>query len=329
MKARIFFFLLLWSIGLLAAGATPKSAASEQAAEAGPLWSWIAPDGKPVSFASEEEALDFLRTAKVVAKKRLSTGRNRTLKVRLEDEGVAANAVFRTVDLRWDRVKLSGRFYRDFHDSYLYECAAYRMSRLLGIDSVPPCVRRVLEGEPGTLQFWVENAMIEKDRREKGLDPPKGLRWARQRQLMRLFDALIFNIDRHLGNMLIDAQWKLWFIDHTRSFLPVKDTRTPTSGGPIIWCERGVWERLQALDRDQLRSHLKGLVTGPQIKALLVRRDKLVAHIRELIETKGEGAVLYDWSQQESGLGDEALAVLAGGEDIPEESEIPEEDPDV
>ncbi len=90
-----------------------------------------------------------------------------------------------------------------------------------------------------------------------------------------------------------------------------------------------MWERLQALDRDQLRSHLEGLVTGPQIKALLVRRDKLVAHIRELIETKGEGAVLYDWSQQESGLGDEALAVLAGGEDIPEESEIPEEDPDV
>ena len=173
MRARIFLCLLLWAIVLVVAGAPPKAAAF-QAAEAGTgsLWSWIGPDGEQLAFASEEEALDFLRTATVVAKKRLTTGINRTLKVRLEDDGVAVNAVFRTVDQRRDRIKISGRFYRNFHDSYIYECAAYRLSRMLGIDNVPPCVTRVLEADRGTLQFWVENAMSEKERREQRIKPP-------------------------------------------------------------------------------------------------------------------------------------------------------------
>ena len=35
---------------------------------------------------------------------------------------------------------------------------------------------------------------------------------------MRVFDELIANTDRNLGNMLIDRQWKLWLIDHSRAF---------------------------------------------------------------------------------------------------------------
>ncbi len=325
MKARLFWCLTLGSIGLLGAGDAPQPLPDLplRAAAGAPSWSWLGADGEALPWQTEEEALEFLRTARVVAEKSVATGINRTLKVRLQDkQGVVANAAFRSVD-RWrDRVKMSGRFYRDFRDSYIFECAAYRLSRLLGIENVPPCERRVLGGEPGTLQLWVENAMSEKGRRDRGLDPPGALYWARQRQLMRLFDSLIYNVDRNQGNMLIGPQWKLWFIDHTRSFLLEKGIQTPTSGGPIIWCERGVWEKLQSLDKPLLRKNLKGLITPRQIAALLTRRDKLVEHLRQLIETKGEGAVLFDWSQADAELGSENLDALAN-EAVPEEPEDP------
>ena len=40
---------------------------------------------------------------------------------------------------------------------------------------------------------------------------------------MRVFDELIANTDRNQGNMLIDKQWKLWLIDHTRGFRTTSD----------------------------------------------------------------------------------------------------------
>jgi hypothetical protein len=33
---------------------------------------------------------------------------------------------------------------------------------------------------------------------------------------MRAFDQLIYNTDRNLGNLLIDGDWRIWMIDHTR-----------------------------------------------------------------------------------------------------------------
>jgi len=36
--------------------------------------------------------------------------------------------------------------------------------------------------------------------------------------VVRLFDQLIYNTDRNLGNLLIDKSWRLWMIDHTRAF---------------------------------------------------------------------------------------------------------------
>ena len=37
-------------------------------------------------------------------------------------------------------------------------------------------------------------------------------------QLVRLFDQLIYNIDRNIGNLMITNDWRIWAIDHTRAF---------------------------------------------------------------------------------------------------------------
>jgi hypothetical protein len=76
----------------------------------------------------------FLREAEVVERRELSEGINRPLKVRLRQGAVEAHAVFRTVDVKVPRKEAHGRVYLDFHDNYLHECAAYEMSRLLGLD---------------------------------------------------------------------------------------------------------------------------------------------------------------------------------------------------
>jgi hypothetical protein len=108
---------------------------------------------------------------------------------------------------------------------------------------------------------------------------------------MKVFDALIFNTDRTQENILIDSNWKLWMIDHTRAF---RRDDTINSGGALAQCERNLWVRLQALDAAQVRERLKPYLNSAEIDAVLNRRAKLVAYFEDLIRQRGEDAVLYD-----------------------------------
>lgn len=281
---------------------------------------WLGPEGQPLPFESDEQVVEFLRTARVVSQKELSGGINRPLKLRLEKDGVEANAIFRLVDVRLRRARLDGKLVADFHDSYIYECAAYHVSRMLGIDNVPPCVKRDIQRANGTVQLWVESATTEEGRRADGMEPPKLIHWLRQKQTMRLFDALIYNFDRNQGNMLIDSNWKLWFIDHTRSFRKSSVIENPQK---IIWCEQEIWERLQSLDKKQLTKSLRGYLTSTHINYMIKRRDKLVDNLKARIDRMGEGAVLYA-----AGSGDVSEADLTElhlDDEIPATSSLVEE----
>lgn len=252
---------------------------------------WRGPDGRFLPFETDEEMLAFLRNAEVIEKKELSQGINRPTKVRLRRGDVEAHAVFRTVNDRKARHRAGGEVFVDFHDNYLFECAAYEMDRLLAIDRVPPCVVRDLGSRRGTLQLWVENAMTEEKRRKKGAGAPSPMRWVRQKQLMWLFDALIYNFDRNQGNMLIDEDWKLWFIDHTRSFALSTHIEKMER---ILWCEREVWERFRALDKATVDEHLGELVEAKRREALMMRHKMLLEYLEQLIAERGEDVVLYD-----------------------------------
>ena len=279
---------------------------------------WLGPDGEPLPFQSHEEVLGFLTKAKVLEKEELFAGTNRPYKILLEKDGVRAHAIFRTVDIRRDRVKIDGKTHVDFHDSARYECAAYVISRHLRMNHVPPCVRRSLNRTDGTVQLWVEKAMTQLERREKDLPLPSSILLARDRQTMRLFDALIANIDRNQGNLMIDAKNRLWFIDHTRSF--GVDTRVEDLSR-LVWCDREVWEGLQKLHKKDLYKSLGKYVDGRRILALLERRNLLVAHFQDRIDSIGEGAVLFDEATSLDDLSDLELATAE--EELPRNTSLP------
>jgi len=254
---------------------------------------FLGPDGQPLPFKSDEEILRFLQEAEVVSLKRIPVGVTRPQEALLEKDGVRARAAYRDFDETYERVHLSdGDFFMNLRDSYIHEAAAYQMARLLGLDSVPPAVARRHSGKMVTLQLWIENALVESERRAAGLQPEGAREFRLQVQTMYLFDELIANVDRNQGNLLFDRDtWKLWMIDHTRGFQRTRDLRGVDK---ITWCRADLWERLRALQRAEVDRALDRLVGRYEIDALFERRDKLVAHIQGLIDKYGEGAVLFD-----------------------------------
>ena len=126
--------------------------------------------------------------------------------------------------------------------------------------------------------------MMETDRVKNRIMPPDTGYWSRQHRVLRLFDQLIYNDDRNLGNLLIDKDWKLWFIDHTRSFRSYRDLPKPTR---IVSCERRVWERLLTLDNEEIWNRLDPYLREQELEGLLERRAQIVDRLTDLIQQNG------------------------------------------
>jgi hypothetical protein len=267
--------------------------AETRAAAPGATFRFTDPDGKPLPFQSEEELLVFLRTAEVKSQKHLSTGVTVPTKVLLEKDGVRADAVFK--DVNEDRSTPTFGGGRDdlyFRDSYIYEPAAYQLSLLLGLDNVPPTTLRKLDRANGSIQIWIEHATNGGTLMKEKVAPPDPQRWNKQLQMMNVFDALIYNTDRNSGNFMITPDWKLWMIDHTRAFRRHPVLQKPDS---INQCERGMYQKLKALDEAVVRERLKEYLSVFELDALLTRRTLLLERIDKLIAERGEAKVLYDY----------------------------------
>jgi hypothetical protein len=250
------------------------------------------PDGKPLPFSSDEAILEFLRKAKLLSMKNVGEGINDPKRCLFAYNGVQMHVIFRDVDVEKSSIQLQRTGTElMFRDSALFEPAAYELARMLGLDNVPPAVRRSIHGTDGSLQIWIENAMTETTRRmKKKIAPPEPDMWRRQMDVVKVFDLLIYNTDRNLGNLLIDQNWKLWMIDHTRAFRRYTDLQEPVT---VKRCERQLFEHMKQLEKNTLHSRLNKYLRELEIEAILKRRDKLVAHIEQLIREHGEAAVLY------------------------------------
>ena len=82
---------------------------------------------------------------------------------------------------------------------------------------------------------------------------------------MRVFDNLINNVDRNQTNILIDDNWRLILIDHTRSFARDHSLPRPEQ---VIHCSRGLWHAIRHLDEGEVRERLTPYLKSAEIDAL-------------------------------------------------------------
>jgi hypothetical protein len=254
-------------------------------------------EGRPLPIQSDAEIEALLAEAAIVETQPVPTGITLPRRLVLKGDGFKAWAIFKDVDISRQKVTeiINGRnhFSLDWRDSYRYDIAAYQLDRLLGLDRVPPVVPRQIKGDSGAASIWLARTVNEFDRARKlKVDPPDPGRWNQQRLLMQIFDNLVANRDSNLGNVLIDPNWRLWFIDCSRCFGEAKTLYYPLK--KITRCERRIWHGLKNLNEATTRERLSPYLTKAEINALFVRHEKMILHFQELIDEKGEAGVLYD-----------------------------------
>ena len=58
-------------------------------------------------------------------------------------------------------------------------------------------------------------------------------------------------------------------------------------------CNRQLFEKLKALNANELTEKTKQYLTKDEVKGVMARRDKIVAYFQKLVAEKGENEVLY------------------------------------
>ncbi|MCW8984637.1 MAG: hypothetical protein OQK55_04795, partial [Thermoanaerobaculales bacterium] len=131
-------------------------------------------EGRPLPIQTDAEIEAFLAEAEIVEQQQIPIGITNPLRLTLEADGIRACACFSDADISRRKVTeiINGRpyFSFDWHDSYRYSIAAYRLDRLLGLDRVPPVVPRQVTREPGAVSIWLANTVTE-TAAEIGADP--------------------------------------------------------------------------------------------------------------------------------------------------------------
>lgn len=163
----------------------------------------------------EEEALRLLQNADFTAAKLIPWGSNYSFAVALSDsDGIEQLAVYKP---RSGEAPL-----HDFRSGTLFrrEVAAYRLSKQLGWNLVPPTVVRQGPHGIGSLQLYIQPAPEVED--PHGFWGDTGI----DNERIVLFDHLSNNADRKLSHCLLDPAGKRWGIDHGLAFNVAPKLRT-------------------------------------------------------------------------------------------------------
>jgi len=241
---------------------------------------------------SDEAMESFLLDSEIVRVQQMLPGSTYPMAVELRMHGTVRKAVYkyRPADLPHTKDIAMGV---PLVDSYLYEVAAYRLDRALGLGMVPVAVIRDIHAEGAVIE-WISDATTEKKLKESGDYPEESPPLIQQRDVMNLFDALILNEDRKESDQLITPEdWKLHLVDHSRAF-PVSEEIPPGFLARPASLSRALLHRLIELDTESLTELLEGLLTDTQIEALLERRDKILEKINSDRQEYGDAEVFQD-----------------------------------
>jgi hypothetical protein len=256
-----------------------------------PAASQVDAAASPAAVLTDEEMEQFLLNAKVLKTKSFSKGVTKARRVSMSDGRMTHDAQIQDVDIEKAIFEVSPKHTEiNFKDLFRYNTAAYRLSRLLGLDNVPVSVERIVDGKPAAVTWWLDDVAMEEGDRAKKKIEGNSLRRRNYWAVMAVFDELIQNRDRNGGNILWSSDWKLWMIDHTRAFRLGKSLLQPKA---LSVCDRALLDRLRGLTRPALAAAVGKTLTAPEIDALMSRRDLIVKLFDERVATLGQARVLF------------------------------------
>lgn len=237
-------------------------------------------DPQMVAEWSDAELQEFLEQASVIASRDLGRGSTRPRLLEMEKEGKKQRGIFKNVSIGGEP-GFEGQM-----DRYEHEVAAYRLDRKLDLGLVPVCVLRELDGEQGSLQAWVEDAVDQESAAAYELEF-FDREWVKERVAEGVvFDALIGNRDRGADDILCAVrQDRLFLIDHSKAF-----PDSPEIGwedGRTVSLDPGLMAALEGLDQASLEQDLGDLLSATQIEALLARRDQILDHVTPALSEAG------------------------------------------
>jgi hypothetical protein len=241
---------------------------------------------------SDSEKEEFLLHAPITSRHSLGVGITESERATLSDGTLTHDAHIQTIDTTYRRYKTRRRTYVNLSDSYKFNIAAYRLDRLLDLSMVPVSVERSVAGKRAAVTWWVDDVLLSPgDPLSKTLGPPDIEDWNDQMHQARVFTQLIYNTDPNLGNFLITTDFRVRMVDFTRAFRTDKRLQEPEL---IQRIDRRVYNGLLALTPETLARETKDYLTGPEMRAVIARRDRLVDLLETRIAAQGEAAVICD-----------------------------------
>lgn len=238
------------------------------------------------------EREEFLLHADIGSPRTIDTGVTSPLRATLSRGGITHDAHIQRINTTRRRFRTPKRTYVNFRDSYLFNVAAYRLDRLLDLRMVPVSVERRFRGKKAAVTWWVDDLlMMEVERRERQVRPPDLERWNDQMHQARVFNRLVQNADSNQGNMLITLDWRVWLVDFTRAF---RTYHRIEEAELLQRIDRRLLRGLQALNPAALRQETGRYLGAAEHRAVIARRDEILALFEARIAERGEAAVVCD-----------------------------------
>jgi hypothetical protein len=231
-----------------------------------------------LSQMSDQDLEEFMRNAEIISVEAIGVGITNPQRVTQRSAGFSNDAVFKYEDTH-PGIESRERYIshqNNDSDRYVYDVAAYKLDRMLGLEMVPTAVLGEVEGAPGALSDWVENAINEKDRLDKELSFGGHCKQSEQYRLRFVFDILIHNDDRNLTNILWTKDgFMMRFIDHSLAFRST-EKRPRQYRKVTLEVSDLLRSKLVSLEHTGLTTQLSPYLHPTQIDAILARRDLIL-----------------------------------------------------
>ena len=246
------------------------------------------------------EIESYLKTAKVLSQKGISVGITAPSRALLDNGTLQHAASVQTVDIKKTTFEGSRGTELNFRDAWQFDVAGYELAKMLRLNMVPPYVERRVAGKDAAVSWWINDAMMEKDRYQKKIAPPEPGKWNQQMYAARIFHELIADTDFNMTNILITKDWRVWLIDFTRAFRLTKTIADPKQ---LTRADRTLLTSMRELTQSGAQQALGRWLSKMEIEGLLARRDQIVQFFDREVAAKGEDAVLYDLPRSREACG--------------------------